>query len=239
MSKISDEIIAQIPELYKKYGNQTQVAKELNISRSSVKKYLTLAAAIGTQEPKSTKKKVTKLTEEQIVELNERYANCLNMAQVAREMGISTSTVKKHLTEENLKLQSHTNEDRDALWYYIIRLFGPENDSTPVSAWNLTQMQKFKKQGMPYRGQLLTLKYFYEVKGNSIKRSNRSIGIIPWVYEESRLYYKKIALKQQEISEQIQKQLEQDRIEIKYNPADYIGKQKKKKLIDLNSIGED
>ena len=34
----------------------------------------------------------------------------------------------------------------------------------------------------------------------------------------------------------IQKQLEKDRIEIKFSPSDYIGKRKKKKLINLDSI---
>ena len=44
---------------------------------------------------------------------------------------------------------------------------------------------------------------------------------------------------QKEIGEAIARQLEKDRVEIKYNPSDYIGKKKrKKKEIDLNSIGD-
>ena len=99
-------------------------------------------------------------------------------------------------------------------------------------------MQRFAKQGMPYRGQLLTLKYFYEVKKSPKDKSNGSIGIIPFVYEEARIYYEKKARRADEIANAIQKQLEQDRIEIKYNPSDYIGQKKKKKMIDLDSIGE-
>jgi hypothetical protein len=74
------------------------------------------------------------------------------MSQVARELEISASTVKKHLNEENLKLSKNQNDDRDALWYYIYRLFGQYSSDKPVSDWNVTQMQKFKRQGMPYRG---------------------------------------------------------------------------------------
>lgn len=56
---------------------------------------------------------------------------------------------------------------------------------------------------------------------------------------EAELYYRGQAAREKEILEAIQKQLEKDRIEIKYNPSDYIGKKKKKKLIDLNTIGSD
>ena len=99
------------------------------------------------------------------------------MAEVARQLNISTTTVKNHLSKENLNLSKRQNDDRDALWYYIYRLFGQATEEKPVSDWNITQMMKFKKQGMPYRGQLLTLKYFYEVKKNSIKKANGSIGM--------------------------------------------------------------
>ena len=160
------------------------------------------------------------------------------MSQVARELGIAPSTVKKYLSEENLKLIDQMNDDRDALFYYIYHLFGQYTDENPVNPWNITQMQKFKMQGMPYQGQLLTLKYFYEVLGNTTEKSRGSIGIIPFVYEQARIYYEKQANKADQITKLIQKQLEQDRIEIKYNPNDYFGR-KKKKTIDLNSIQED
>ena len=60
--------------------------------------------------------------------------------------------------------------------------------------------------------------------------------IIPYIYDAAALYYKNEARRQKEIEEAIEKQLERDRIEIKYNPSDYIGKRQKKNLIDLNSI---
>ena len=97
-------------------------------------------------------------------------------------------------------------------------------------------MQKFNRMGMGYRAQLLTLKWFYEIKKNPIKKEYKTIGIIPYVYDEAALYYKTQDARVKEIEEAIEKQLEQDRIEIQYNPNDYIGKKKKKKLIDLDSI---
>ena len=158
------------------------------------------------------------------------------MSQVARELGIAASTVRNHLNEENLKLIENQNDDRDALFYYIYHLFGQYSEDKPINPWNITQMQKFRSQGMPYKGQLMALKYFYEIEHNTIEKSHGSIGIIPFVWERSRLYYEKQAKRAEEISKAIQVQLAQDRIEIKYNPNDYFGK-KKKKTIDLSTLG--
>lgn len=230
--KLSNEVISQIPILYEELKNKTEVARRLGISVASVNKYLTVINAA----PVEKKKTRVKVTPELIEQINQEYARCKNMNEVARRLGVSSTTVKNHLSEENLALSKHMNDDRDALWYYIYRLFGQASEDKPVSDWNITQMMKFKNQGMTYRGQLLTLKYFYEVKKNTTKKSNSSIGIIPFIYEEARAYYSKIEQQQKEIGEAIQRQLEKDRLEIKYTPSDYIGKKKKKKEIDLDTI---
>lgn len=244
--KIPDEVINQIPILYKELGVKSKVAEKLGISVASVSKYLTIfdaaPAAQPTQESitSSTKKRVL-ITPELEQEINERYLACANMSQVARDMGITPATVKAHLSEENLKIVSNECNDRDALFFYIYRLFGEQSEDQPVTKWNIVQMQKFRKQGMPYRGQLLTLKYFYEVKHGDKRKAKGSIGIIPFVYEEARLYYEKQAKKAEEITNLIQQQLEKDRIEIKFNPADYMGQKKRnknKKLIDLSTLGD-
>ena len=230
-NRLSNEIVNKIPILYKQLNNKTEVARQLGISVASVNKYLTIVNAAPVE-----KKSRTKVTQELIEKINKEYAKCKNMTEVAKKLNISVSTVRKHLSEDNIKLSKQQNDDRDALWYYIYRLFGQVEEDKPVSDWNITQMMKFKRQGMPYRGQLLTLKYFYEVRKNSIQKSNGSIGIIPFVYDEARQYYSKLEQKQKEIGDIIQKQLEKDRIEIKYSPSDYIGKRKKKKPINLDSI---
>lgn len=231
--KLSEEIINKIPVLYEQLKNKTKVAKELGISVGSVNKYLTIISAAPIKEEKKPR---VKITDEIIKKINDEYVICKNMSAVAKKIGISPSTVKKYLSEENKTLNKQLNDDRDALWYYIYRLFGQYSEDKPVSDWNITQMMKFKNQGMTYRGQLLSLKYFYEIKKNSIKKSNGSIGIIPFIYDEAKIYYSKIEQQQKEIGDAIQKQLEKDRLEIKYSPSDYIGKKKKKKEIDLNTI---
>lgn len=233
--KISDEIINQIPILYEQLKNKSEVARQLGISAATVNKYLTVIAA-APQEVKKERKKRVKVTDELIQQINEEYTKLKNMKKVAEITGVSTATVKKYLSEENLLLSKTLNDDRDALWYYIYRLFGQYSEDKPVSDWNVTQMMKFKNQGMTYKGQLLTLKYFFEIKKSSVEKSNGSIGIIPWIYSEAAEYYAQKEKEQKAISDAIKAQLEKDRVEIKYNPSNYINKKKKKKEIDLNSI---
>ena len=231
--KIDEAIIEQIPVLFEELKNKAEVARRLGISPASVNKYL--AIYNGAPVEVVAKKRV-KIDEKLIAQINEKYKSCKNMAQVAKELGISPTTVKNHLSEENLKLKERVNDDRDALWFYIHRLFGPDTDGRPVSEWNVTQTMKFNRQGMGYKSQLLTLKWFYEVEKNPIQEKYKTIGIIPYVYDKAALYYKTQEKKRIEVEEAIEKQLEQDRIEIKYNPSDYIGAKKKKKMIDLDQI---
>lgn len=174
--KISDEVINQIPILYEQLKNKSEVARQLGISAATVNKYLTVIAA-APQEVKKERKKRVKVTEELIQQINEEYTKLKNMKKVAEITGVSTATVKKYLSEENLLLSKTLNDDRDALWYYIYRLFGQYSEDKPVSDWNVTQMMKFKNQGMTYKGQLLTLKYSFEIKKSSVEKSNGSIGM--------------------------------------------------------------
>ena len=236
-NKLSEEVISQITILYNELHNKSEVARRLNISINSVNKYLTVIDAAPEEIKK--KKTRTKITDEIIEQINEKYKQTKSMKKVAEELGISAATVKKYLSEENKQLSKAQNDDRDALWYYIFRLFGQYDEEKPVSDWNITQMHKFRQKGMTYKGQLLTLKYFFEIRKNPIEKAHGSIGIIDWVYDEAANYYMKIEKNQKEIGEAIARQLEKDRVEIKYNPSDYIGKKKrKKKEIDLNSIGD-
>lgn len=245
MSRLNNETIEQIYKLYKEYGNKSKVAKELNVAYSTVSRYINLLEISNSTNdtskqtaPPPQRIKTSDITQEIIDKINKLYAEYRNMNKVAKELNITTYAVKKYLSEENIAINNNTNDDRDALWFYIINLFGVVNEEQPVSKWNIVQMQKFKSQGMPYKGQLLTLKYFYEIKRNSIKKSNGSIGIIPFVYAEAKNYYEKQAQKADEINRMIKEQLNKDRIEIKYNPEDYLGKKKNKKKIKLEEIGE-
>ena len=182
MGKTIDiEIQNQIPILFSQFKSVSKVAEQLGISTSTVRKYLKLAEAGVVAEKKERKERV-KVTPELTEKINLLYKDCGNMSKVAKELGISPVTVKNHLNEENLKLKEKIADDKEALFYYILKLFGVQSEEQPVSKWNLTQMEKFKAQGYPYRGQLLALKYFFEVKKSSIEKAHGSIGIVPYIY---------------------------------------------------------
>ena len=238
---IDKAIAEQIPIVYSETHNKAETARRLGISVTTVKRYLDIFEATGSiiEEKKKRREKIT-ITQELIDEINLRYSKEKNMAEVARQLNITVANVKKYLSEENKGLKDQINEDRDALFFYIYRLFGQYSEEDPVNPWNIVQMQKFRKEGIPYRAQLLTLKYFYEILHNSIEKSRGSIGIIPYIVTNAELYYKKEARRAEELNEAIQRQLEKDRIEIPYNPSDYIKSKgrKKKKPIDLTTIGE-
>lgn len=237
MGKLSEEQIQQIPILYKELGTKKAVAEKLSISPTTVARYLKLLAAADNSETELDKealKENGRLTQKGIDEINRLYKENRNISETARILKLSTSTVRRHLTKENIALTEQQNLDRDALWYYIIRLFGVYTDEEPVSGWNVTQMMRFNKQGMPYRAQLLTLKYFYEVKKNSLDKSKGSIGIIPYVFNDAMLYYSELEKKQKTIGEAILNQLNKDRVEIKYSPSAYFNRRRKKKKKEIN-----
>lgn len=86
---------------------------------------------------------------------------------------------------------SEEERSRLELEQYIKQLFDKDIDIRIRK-----QIKDFKEQGYTYSGMLKTLIYFYEVKGNSIERSNGGIGIIPYVFQQARLYYYELHQKQ-------------------------------------------
>ena len=76
-------------------------------------------------------------------------------------------------------------QDKKELCDTICRIFkfkmpGPRNNA---------YISKFIGEGMTYKGMTNALVYFYDIKKNSIEKSNNGIGIIPWVYEEAQKYF--------------------------------------------------
>ena len=74
------------------------------------------------------------------------------------------------VSAENLKKVEEYYNDRDALFYYIVRLFGVYNEKQPVSDVNLILMNRYHNQGMPMKGQLMALKYYYEITHHKVKK---------------------------------------------------------------------
>lgn len=79
-------------------------------------------------------------------------------------------------------------EERDyqILAEYIKSLF-----NMPILSARITkQIKDFKEiYRYTYSGMLLTLKWWYEIKGSSIEEAHQGIGIIPFIYEDAKKYY--------------------------------------------------
>ena len=92
--------------------------------------------------------------------------------------------------DETLK----ADRDRHDFFEYIKQIYGPDYNFVSISK----QAENYIKQyGFTYSGMLKSLKWFYEVKGNSKEGSNGRIGIIPYIYEEAKKYYYGLYLAQQ------------------------------------------
>ena len=92
--------------------------------------------------------------------------------------------------EEQLKL----DKDKHDFFEYIKELYGDDYNYISISK----QAESYIKQyNFTYSGMLKSLKWFYEVKGNSKEGSNGRIGIIPYIYEEAKKYYYNLYLAQQ------------------------------------------
>lgn len=94
--------------------------------------------------------------------------------------------------------------DKKELYETICRIFklkapGPKNNA---------YISKFHNAGMTYKGMTHTLKYFYDIKRNSIAKSNEGIGIIPYVYDEAKHYYNKDKIAEKKATEALEKNKE-------------------------------
>lgn len=88
-------------------------------------------------------------------------------------------TAEKNKTQEE--------KDKELLEKYIKDLFGINCISPKIKK----QIETFKKdRNYSYTGIYKTLKYFFEIKGNSIEKANGGIGIVPFVYDEAYLYWR-------------------------------------------------
>ena len=83
-------------------------------------------------------------------------------------------------------LGPEADPDLKKLKDYISNLFGEKANWAMINR----QLKKYKEEnGYSYSGILKSLIYFFEVKGNSIEKSNGAIGIVPYCYQDAYNYY--------------------------------------------------
>ena len=92
----------------------------------------------------------------------------------------------KHCAEEHDKSLSQEEKDLRDLITYIKELLGDDYNFMKVKK----QIEEYHKNyNFTYSGMLRSLKWFYEVRGQSTDKANGGIGIIPYVYKQAYDYY--------------------------------------------------
>lgn len=122
-----------------------------------------------------------KLNKEQSVLYKSRYHHpeCLEQRK-AKEKERKTPAPKQMKSPE----EETETEARKELIDYIDKLYGRHR----LNPMLFKQIKQLREDGYTYEGMQLTLWYFHEVLGNSI-RDDSGIGIIPYVYEKTKKWY--------------------------------------------------
>lgn len=95
----------------------------------------------------------------------------------------------------NFKINNNNlDKDKILLEEYICNLFKIDFINARIQKQIKDMINQYH---FTYSGILGTLKYWYEVKNNSIEKANGGIGIVPYVYEDARKYYETIFQAQQ------------------------------------------
>ena len=94
-----------------------------------------------------------------------------------------------------LPQKEEKNKDLKDLEDYITKLYGDKANWVLIKKQIKSFQQEYK---FTLTGIKKSLIYFYEVKGNSPDKSNGGIGIVPFVYLDSRNYYYNLYLAQEQ-----------------------------------------
>lgn len=91
--------------------------------------------------------------------------------------------------------QSLSQEERDEMNFYEYAKVLFKDTYNYVMTKKLAT-QYVKSYNYTYSGMQKALYWFYEIKHNTIEKSNGSIGILPYVYNEAKDYYYRLYLAQ-------------------------------------------
>jgi hypothetical protein len=94
-----------------------------------------------------------------------------------------------------IKQKERDNADREELFKKIIEIFKIDFPN----GFMLKQMKEFRQRGYTYRGMTLALEWFFQVEKKPI--TVQTIGIIPYVYDKARIYYKELRDKQKKLDQ--------------------------------------
>ena len=112
---------------------------------------------------------------------------------------------EKRKKNPNIKDEATDDFWKDAAYDYLKKIVKVEMSTLFFKQWYSYLNQK----GADYtaKGLYFAILYFYEIRNGDKNKANGGIGIIPYIYDESRRYWYDRESKQHGIIEQIEKQI--------------------------------
>lgn len=99
-------------------------------------------------------------------------------------------SARRYAHLECIEKQKGVLSDKDKLETYIKELFHIAYVSPKIQKQINNYVEQYK---FTYSGILKTLIYYFEIRNGDISKANGGIGIVGYVYEEAKNYYRKIA----------------------------------------------
>ena len=124
--------------------------------------------------------------------LAKAYVKCLYCGETFDRNAVPTTQVNArryaHTScwEEHEKNMTQEERDMEAFYAYTKGLF---KDQYNYLLTKKLAEKYIKENNYTYSGMLKSLQWFYETEGNSIEKSNGTIGIIPYVYNDALNHY--------------------------------------------------
>jgi len=142
---------------------------------------------------------------------------------------------RRYFHKNCYKIYKEEINSREELKQYILKMFDYKGLGPKVNS----QLKKYTTElNFTYDGILKALKYFYDIKGNSIQKANGGIGIVPYVYQEGNNYFNKKELRTKTIERRINtfKINEENKKVLVVKKSNLIKKKKKDNSIDIDNI---
>ena len=119
--------------------------------------------------------------------------------------------------EHREELKTPEQKDFEQLEAYLKQLFQVEK----LNARTFQLLTQYVNEyHYTYNGILKAVKFFYEIKKNDISKSNNSIGIVPFCYDDAQRYYYSLWEAQQKNSLKVIEEYKPEVEEIKIAPPE-------------------
>lgn len=142
---------------------------------------------------------------------------------------------RRYMHEKCFNIQqsklSQDEKDYNELIDYIKALFNTNTINKKISTQIKEYRETYKYRYLAIRD---TLRWWYEIEGNSIKDANGGIGIVPFIYDQAKEYFSRLCQAKSANTQQEIKNYQNKIIEVEIAPP--RARRQTKKLFDLGEV---